>query len=62
MACEVVRSRHSLDDMGRECSVIQDFLGNQELWPSFSFFIFIVETVGLVSASGAPYRRIFWEW
>ncbi|VCW50378.1 unnamed protein product [Gulo gulo] len=27
MACEVVRSRHSLDDTGRECSVIQDFPG-----------------------------------
>lgn len=62
MACEVVRSHHSLDDMGRECWVIQDFPGNQEVWLSFSFFIFFVETVGLVSASGVPYRRFFWEW
>lgn len=62
MACEVVRSRRSLDNTGWECSVIQDFPGNQEVWPSFSFFIFIVETVGLVSVNGAPYRSFFWEW
>lgn len=30
----------------------QDFLGNQDVWLSFLFFIFYPETVGFVSARG----------